>query len=48
MSFLFQHAMKKLARAMEIRFGGVPGNARQRRYFTHARAQPMLQAQADW
>jgi hypothetical protein len=43
-SFLFQHAMEKLARAMQIRFGSILGNAKQHRRFAYACAQPIVQS----
>jgi hypothetical protein len=42
-SSLLQHAMQKLARAMQIRFGRILRNANQLRHFTSARAQPIVQ-----
>jgi hypothetical protein len=43
-SFLFQHAMEKLARAMQIRFGGILGNAKQFRHFANSCAEPIVQS----
>ncbi len=37
--------MEKLARAMQIRFGGILGNANQRRHFVNSRAQPVVKPQ---
>jgi hypothetical protein len=35
--------MEKLARAMQIRFGSILGNAKQHRHFAYAGAQPIVQ-----
>ncbi len=37
--------MEKPARAMQIRFGGILGNAKQHRRFTDSRAEPIVQPQ---
>src|ERR1039457_24710 len=44
-SFLFQHAMEKLAGAMQIRFGGILGNAKQPRHLTDSCVKPIVQPQ---
>src|ERR1700722_20479909 len=44
-SSLFQHDMKKPARAMEIRLGSVLGNAKQCRHFATSCTEPIVQPQ---
>src|ERR1700722_12797858 len=44
-SFLFEHDMKKLARAMQIRLGSILRNAKQCRHFANSRAEPIVQPQ---
>jgi hypothetical protein len=44
-SFLFQHAMEKLACPMQVRLGSILGHAQEPRHLAHSRAQPLIESQ---